>query len=130
MALPCLHQPCLHQPTCTPHLHHPLLLHPRRYRAAEEMSKWRARDPVTRFLRWIASQGWWDEAQDAAARQAARKEVLSALQAAAKEPKPDLSDMFADVYDRLPWHLEEQQREVFEHVARHPGACPADIPVR
>ena len=94
------------------------------------MRAWRARDPVTRFQRWVVAQGWWDEARDAAARQAARREVIAALEAAQRAPKPPLSDMFNDVYDSLPWHLEAQRREAFEHVARHPDACPADIPVR
>lgn len=44
-----------------------------RYRAAEEMRAWRARDPVARFQRWLADQGWWDDAADTAARQAARR---------------------------------------------------------
>jgi hypothetical protein len=50
--------------------------HRRRYRAAEEMRRWRARDPVTRFQRWLADRGWWDDAQDTAARQEARRWVL------------------------------------------------------
>ena len=44
-----------------------------RYRAAEEMRQWRARDPVTRFQRWLVDQGWWDDAQDTAVRQEARR---------------------------------------------------------
>lgn len=37
------------------------------------MRQWRARDPVTRFQRWLIDQGWWDDAQDTAARQEARR---------------------------------------------------------
>ena len=51
-----------------------------RYRASEEMRAWRARDPVSRFQRWLLGQGWWSEGQDAELRQACRKEV-SALAA-------------------------------------------------
>ncbi|PSC75990.1 2-oxoisovalerate dehydrogenase subunit alpha 2, mitochondrial-like [Micractinium conductrix] len=101
-----------------------------RYRAAEEMRQWRARDPVARFQRWLVDQGWWDDAADAAARQAARREVIQALEAAQKAPKPPLSSMFEDVYAEMPWHLEAQQRQVMAHVAAHPDACPADIPVK
>eukprot|EP00887_Chlorella_sp_A99_P001046 scaffold14.g1046.t1 len=100
------------------------------YRAAEEMRRWRSRDPVTRFRLWLTAQGWWDEGREVEARQAARKEVMVALKKSAHEPKPDLSELFNDVYDELPWHLREQKAALFEHVARHPGACPADIPVR
>lgn len=46
-----------------------------RYRAAEEMRAWRARDPVTRFQRWLVTQGWWTDEQDSAARAEARRWV-------------------------------------------------------
>lgn len=57
-----------------------------RYRAAEEMRAWRARDPVTRFQHWLVSQGWWSDAQDTAARQAARKCVGGGRQGPALLP--------------------------------------------
>ncbi|KAL4854263.1 2-oxoisovalerate dehydrogenase subunit alpha 2 [Chlorella vulgaris] len=101
-----------------------------RYRAAEEMRQWRARDPVARFQRWLVDQGWWSDAQDTSARQEARRDVIKALETAQKAPKPPLSAMFEDVYARMPWHLEKQQAEVFAHVRTHPDACPADIPVK
>jgi hypothetical protein len=43
------------------------------------MRQWRARDPVTRFQRWLVEQGWWDEGRDTEARQAARRWVLLPL---------------------------------------------------
>ncbi|PRW51143.1 2-oxoisovalerate dehydrogenase subunit alpha mitochondrial-like [Chlorella sorokiniana] len=101
-----------------------------RYRAAEEMKAWRARDPVTRFQLWLVQQGWWSDEQDKEARAAARSEVVQALAAAQKEPKPPLSAMFTDVYAEMPWHLKEQYEEVLAHVRAHPDACPADIPIR
>lgn len=101
-----------------------------RYRAAEEMRTWRARDPVGRFYQWLVGKGWWDEARDRELRQAARKEAISALETAQRAPKSPLSDMFEDVYAEVPRHLAQQREEVFAHVAAHPDACPGDIPVR
>jgi 2-oxoisovalerate dehydrogenase E1 component alpha subunit len=99
-----------------------------RYRASEEMRVWRARDPVSRFQRWLVGRGWWDGAKDARLRQEARKEAISSLENAAKAPKRGLHEMFTDVYDVLPPHLEAQQREVMAYVERYADACPADIP--
>lgn len=99
-----------------------------RYRASEEMRLWRARDPVSRFQRWLGGQGWWDGAEDAGLRQHARKEAISSLENAAKAPKKGLHEMFTDVYDVLPPHLEAQQREVMAYVEQYADACPADIP--
>lgn len=99
-----------------------------RYRAAEEMRAWRARDPVARFQRWLISKGWWDEGDDATLRAVARKDVISSLETAARRPKWPLTDMFTDVYDSLPPHLEAQRQEVLAYVQRYPDARPADIP--
>lgn len=57
-------------------------------------------------------------------------QAIRALQAAQDVPKAPLSDLFTDVYDQLPPHLEEQRAELFDFVARHPDACPPDIPVK
>jgi 2-oxoisovalerate dehydrogenase E1 component alpha subunit len=57
-------------------------------------------------------------------------QVIKALQVAQDAPKAPLSDMFTDVYDQLPLHLQEQRAELFDFVSRHPDACPPDIPVK
>lgn len=46
-----------------------------RYRTAEEMQEWRARDPVTRFQAFLNEGGWWDPEREKALRVAVRKEV-------------------------------------------------------
>lgn len=50
-----------------------------RYRTADEMTRWRARDPVTRFQNFLMSQGWWDPQQEKELRLNLRKEVLFCL---------------------------------------------------
>ncbi|KAL0045713.1 hypothetical protein WJX82_002475 [Trebouxia sp. C0006] len=101
-----------------------------RYRTADEMNRWRARDPVMRFQSLLLANDWWDPQQEKDLRLSLRKEVLKALEAAQKEPKAPLSDMFTDVYKEMPWHLREQLEEAMAHVKAHPEACPSDIPVR
>ena len=46
-----------------------------RYRTAEEMQEWRARDPVTRFQAFLDEAGWWDPEKEKALRVAVRKQV-------------------------------------------------------
>ena len=46
-----------------------------RYRTADEMTRWRARDPVTRFQNFLLSKGWWDAKQEKELRMSLRKEV-------------------------------------------------------
>lgn len=101
-----------------------------RYRTAEEMSGWRARDPVIRFRTWMQQQGWWDERREQTVRREMRQEVVAALEAASKVPKPPLSALFTDVYSQMPKHLEEQMAATMDFVTRHKDICPPDIPVR
>ncbi|EIE20627.1 mitochondrial branched-chain alpha-ketoacid dehydrogenase complex, E1 alpha [Coccomyxa subellipsoidea C-169] len=91
-----------------------------RYRTAEEMSAWRARDPATRFHNFIVSRGWWDDKRERQLRVATRKQVVDALTEAQKGAKPPLEDMFTDVYKEMPWHLQEQAAEARAHAQRHP----------
>ena len=46
-----------------------------RYRTSKEMSRWRVRDPVTRFRQWLQLAGWWDEGQEKSLRRDVRKQV-------------------------------------------------------
>ncbi|CAL5223012.1 g5463 [Coccomyxa viridis] len=91
-----------------------------RYRTAEEMQEWRARDPVTRFQAFLDEAGWWDSEKEKSLRVAVRKEVVEALTAAQKVGKPPLSDLFTDVYKEMPWHLAEQQEDAYKHAQQHP----------
>ncbi len=57
-------------------------------------------------------------------------QVLNALDAAARVPKPPLSDLFTDVYAAMPAHLAEQRQATFEFLARHPGILPPGVPMK
>ncbi len=57
-----------------------------RYRTAEEMGVWRARDPATRFHNFIVGRGWWDADRERQLRVDSRKQVtlFSSLKSIAK----------------------------------------------
>jgi len=46
-----------------------------RYRTREEMSLWKARDPVVRFRNWLTLEGWWNEQQESQLRRDLRQQV-------------------------------------------------------
>ena len=46
-----------------------------RYRTADEMNRWRARDPVMRFQNLLLANDWWDPQQEKDLRLSLRKEV-------------------------------------------------------
>ena len=48
---------------------------PYRYRTADEMNRWRARDPVMRFQSLLVANDWWDPDKEKELRLSLRKEV-------------------------------------------------------
>ncbi len=92
------------------------------YRARVEVEDWKRRDnPITRFRKYLESQGLWDDAKEKEARQEIRKEILKAFAQAEKEKKPPLRSMFEDVYESLTPELEAQMRELRSVMERWPG---------
>ena len=100
-----------------------------RYRAADEMRSWEARDPVKRFQMYLEGKGWWCKDQEASLRRTAREEVITSLDEAEELPKPDLSELFEDVYDELPSHLAAQKSETLDFARRNPELVPPGVPV-
>lgn len=47
--------------------------------------------------------------------------------AAEKRPKTALQEMFTDVYDELPWNLQEQQDELKEILRKNPHQYPLPL---
>jgi 2-oxoisovalerate dehydrogenase E1 component alpha subunit len=82
------------------------------YRAEQALEPWRARDPLERVRRHLERAGLWSEADADAAERQIEAEIKAAVAQAETAPAPPLETMFDDVYARLPWHLEEQRREL------------------
>ncbi len=91
---------------------------PRRYRTEEELAEWQKRDPLVRFRKYLEKKGIWSEADEKKAHDDANSELDEAIAYAEKLPKPALETLFTDVYAEMPWHLEEQLRELREEKAR------------
>ena len=82
------------------------------YRAKVEVEDWKRRDnPITRLRKWLENKGLWDEEKEKELRSAIRRDVLNAFDAAEKERKGPLSEMFTDVYEEM---TEESQAQVKE----------------
>ncbi|KAK9291858.1 hypothetical protein L1049_019808 [Liquidambar formosana] len=101
-----------------------------KYRPANEIEFWRtSRDPVTRFRKWIESNGWWSGEAESELRSSVRKELLHAIQFAEKVEKPSISNIFTDVYDIPPLNLCEQEISLRETIKRYPEDYPPNVPV-
>ncbi|RKP27177.1 2-oxoisovalerate dehydrogenase subunit alpha, mitochondrial isoform 2 precursor [Syncephalis pseudoplumigaleata] len=97
------------------------------YRSKKEVEDWKHKDnPITRLRKYLEARDWWNEQQEADLRTEMRKQLLAAFAAAEKEKKPALSELFTDVYDKSPQHLQEQERELHELIKRYPEYYPVD----
>lgn len=92
-----------------------------RYRSVAEIKHWQENsDPVVRLRLFMEERGWWDAEQEKTMRETERKEVMLALETAEKRPKPNLGELFGDVYAEKPAHLSRQEAELNEHIAKYP----------
>ena len=89
---------------------------PTRYRPADEAEKWPLGDPVARLKQHLVGLGEWDEARHAALVTELDEAIRAALKAGEAvgshgKSKPDLSEMFEDVFREPDWRVIEQRRE-------------------
>ena len=84
---------------------------PTRYRSNEEVERWKRRDPIERFHRYLVGRGLTSDEKRAAIEAELDVEVVAAIKEVEPLPPPPRESLFDDVYDDLPWHLREQ-REV------------------
>jgi pyruvate dehydrogenase E1 component alpha subunit len=92
---------------------------PKRYRTEKEVDKWRRRDPIVRFQKYLADKGLLSEDKIAGI----ESEVLEVIQAAvdgAEEKMKALGDpidMFEHAYAEIPAYLKEQKEAFVTEVA-------------
>ena len=90
---------------------------PSAYRSSHEREEWPLGDPVTRLQRHLIALGEWSDERH----EAMDREVDAEVRAATKEAEKNgilgqglhhpFHTMFEDVYEELPWHLEEQAEQ-------------------
>lgn len=90
---------------------------PGAYRSAQERDEWPLGDPIARLKRHLVALGEWSDERHAAM----DLELAEQVKAAAKEAEKSgilghglhhpFKTMFEDVFEDLPWHLEEQAQQ-------------------
>ncbi len=90
---------------------------PSGYRSAQEREEWPLGDPVTRLKHHLIALGEWDEERHAAMDLECAETVKRVTKEAEKNGilghglHHPFHTMFEDVYEELPWHLEEQAEQ-------------------
>lgn len=90
---------------------------PSGYRSAQEREEWPLGDPVSRLKNHLIALGEWDEDRQTAMDLKCAEEVKAATKEAEKNGilghglHHPFATMFEDVFEELPWHLEEQSAQ-------------------
>ena len=102
---------------------------PSSYRSAQERSEWPLGDPITRLKDHLIAIGEWDEERQAKMDLDAAERVKVATKEAEKNGilghglHHPFHTMFEDVFEELPWHLQEQaEQAIRERQIKWPGS--------
>jgi pyruvate dehydrogenase E1 component alpha subunit len=92
---------------------------PKRYRTEEEVAKWRERDPIVRYQKYLMDKGLLSEDQIARIESEVLEEIQAAVDGAEEQMKAfgDPVDMFEHAYARMPAYLKEQKEAFATEVA-------------
>ena len=91
---------------------------PSAYRPDNEFECWPGGDPVDRLKKYLIKSGQWDEKRHQKLEQKIDDEVMAAYKEAcefgdlASGPYPPASTIFTEVYEEVPWHVQEQREEL------------------
>ena len=91
---------------------------PSAYRPQNEFECWPGGDPVERLRNHLITTGVWNEKKDKALADKIDAEVMTAYKEAcefgdlATGPYPPASTIFTEVYEEVPWHVQEQREEL------------------
>ena len=92
---------------------------PKRYRTEEEVEKWRERDPIVRYQKYLVDKGLLSEDKIAGIEAEVLEEIQGAVDGAEEQMKAlgDPIDMFEHAYARMPAYLKEQKEAFAREVA-------------
>ena len=91
---------------------------PSAYRPQNEHELWPGGDPIDRLKQHMEKIGIWDTEKHDALIQKIDDEVMAAYREAceygdlANGPYPPASTIFTEVYEEVPWHIQEQREEL------------------
>ena len=85
------------------------------------MKKWKTllstiKSPIDRFEHYLTKRGLVTPPDTQKFRDEARQAVRDALKNAIEARKPEIDELFKDVYDFIPENLQEQRKQLKEHL--------------
>ena len=85
-----------------------------RYRSNEEVEGWKKKDPLSRLRKYLEAKGYLTAAEAEQTLKDAEAMIAEEVKAYEAFPKPNPLDMFAHNFEKAPWPLVEQRKELEE----------------
>ncbi len=85
---------------------------PKRYVPPAQYEEWKKKDPILRMRKYLENKGIWDDKREDELAERTKAEIQAAVEDVEKTPEPALRTMFEGVFEEMPWHLEEQYRDL------------------
>jgi len=85
---------------------------PNRYRATDQLKPWADRDPLERGRQYLERRKLWDDRKEQGMIADIDQRFRAVVAISEKTPPPALETMFEDVYEKPPWHLQEERAEL------------------
>ncbi|MHA2231826.1 MAG: pyruvate dehydrogenase (acetyl-transferring) E1 component subunit alpha [Candidatus Hodarchaeales archaeon] len=83
-----------------------------RYREQAEVEEWEKKDPIERFERYLINKGILNANQVTNIHNKHDEAINVAIKEAESHNPPELETLFTDVFEEMPWHLQEQLKEL------------------
>jgi len=91
-----------------------------KYRSMSEILYWQENfDPLTRLRSYLSEKGWWTDEDEQRMKDRERMEAIQAMEIAEARAKPNIKEMFTDVYADKPPNLLKQEKDLQEHIANN-----------
>jgi pyruvate dehydrogenase E1 component alpha subunit len=85
---------------------------PTRYRDEKLFEAWKKRDPILRMNAYLKKKKLWDDKKEAALQKEIKEDLAEAVEKAEKQPAPEISEIFTDVYAEMTSQLKKQQESL------------------
>jgi pyruvate dehydrogenase E1 component alpha subunit len=85
---------------------------PTRYQPKQELKKWKKLDPIHRFEKYLIAKNILQKGQLKEIQAEYDSEINKLIAEAEKLKPPSIDTLFTDVYQEMPWHLNEQLNEI------------------
>ncbi|MFY9213937.1 MAG: pyruvate dehydrogenase (acetyl-transferring) E1 component subunit alpha [Tissierellaceae bacterium] len=84
---------------------------PTKYREDEEVEKWKNKDPILRFKKYLKKKGILTDEWEEKTIEELEKEVMETFESIENKSDTEIDDIFKYHYETMPPHLEEQLNE-------------------